>query len=186
MTAWWYMRYFLPKLLLPLCLSVLVCPVFSWAAHSGSSGATSTGDLDITLTIATLQKITGIANINFGTYSGTGDISRDDDVCVYNNRSDHTYNVKLSGSGANNVFVVARSGKTIPYRVFWNVTTGTTGNVEATKDVTLTSRTGASSLLDCGAANTANFQVTIARSDIMKVPPGIYTGTLSIAILPPS
>ena len=70
--------------ILGLVLSVQVSHVF--AATDGTLGTTSTGTSDITVTIPELILISGMADITFGTYAGTGDLDVNEDICIYTNK----------------------------------------------------------------------------------------------------
>ena len=157
-----------------------------FAASDGSLDTTSTGDTFITLSIANLVRISGVADLNFGTYSGSGDISRDDDVCIWTNHSAGNYKVLAQGDGDSHAFTVKTLGEeTIAYSVRWNNSTRTTGNSQLTADQLSDDFSGASTTSStCGGGSTANFQVLFAQDDLLSVRPGTYTGVLKFIISP--
>lgn len=151
----------------------------------------SEADLDVTLTVPTMYRISGIENLSFGTYTGNGALSLDEDVCVWTNASGGAYRVTARGDGASFAFVVTKSGdtsKTIPYTVRWNNTSGTSGNQALLADTTSSNMTGANTVsIGCstGPANTANFQVSFSESALLGSVSGTYTGVLSLIISAP-
>jgi len=155
------------------------------AATDGSLGASSTGDTDISLTVPDLVKIGGISDLAFGSYTGTGNISQDDDVCVWTNVTTADYVVTASGSGTASAFTLTDGSETIAYQVFWNDVAGTSGSVELSTGVASATQTGANTTaLDCSGGVNANFQVTMSQSVLLAVAPNSYAGVLTLTIEP--
>lgn len=177
-----------------LVLSALSYPQLGETlSNPGSpSSPSSSASLDIDLTVATLFRISGISDLSFGSYSGSGPLSRDDDVCVWTNASGGSYRITARGSGGSFAFLVTKSGddsRTIPYSVRWNTTSGTTGNAAIAANVTSGNLFGAntqSSSCSSGPASTGNFQVTFAQADLLSSPSGTYTGTLTLIVSAPT
>ena len=164
-----------------LLLVILFPAVPAAAATDGALGATSTGTAGITVSVPGLVRIAGLADLSLGTWSGSGDVNGNDDVCVYTNIASGTYRITVTGNGAGNSFRAASGGNTLPYHVYWNDQTGTTGQVEVTAGTTLTNQNTTSSA--CASA-TGNFQVKILSTDLAVVPSGGYTGTVSFLVEP--
>lgn len=156
------------------------------AASDGQLDTTSTGDTSISLSISNLVRITGIADLNFGTYDGAGNLSRDDDVCIWTNHNSGAYKVLAQGDGDDQSFTVKTgSGQTIAYAVRWNDTMGTLGNEALTADTLSSEFSGASTTSStCGGGSTANFQVTFLQNDLLSARPGVYSGVLTFVISP--
>ena len=57
----------------------------AFAATQGTLGATSTGSLNITLTIDALVQISALDDIPLGNYTGGANMTGADDLCVYSN-----------------------------------------------------------------------------------------------------
>ncbi len=151
----------------------------------------SSADLDVTLTVPTMFRISGIADLSFGSYSGNGNLALDDDVCVWTNAAGGNYQVTAQGSGASFAFTVVKTGdasKTIPYAVKWNNTSGTIGNVALTANVASGNMSGANNeSISCssGPSDTANFQASFTQADLLATVAGVYTGVLSLIISAP-
>jgi hypothetical protein len=165
-------------------LSAFVFSPYAKAAD-GTLGSTSTGVSTVTVTVPDLIKISSVADISFGTYAGSGDLNANDDVCVYTNKTGGAYRVTGTGSGAAGAFTLASGGNTLSYAVFFNDQSGTTGEQSLTAGTPLGSQSGANtSSLTCGGSNDANFHVRIVEANLLAVPSGAYTGTLSLLVEP--
>ena len=168
---------------LGLILSVQVTPVF--AATDGTLGTTSTGTSVITVTIPELILITGLADISFGTYGGTGDLNGNDDICIYTNKAAGTYGVTATGDGAASAFTITDGSNTIAYNVYFNDVSGTTGETQLITNTANTSQTGANtSSQNCGGGANANFHVEMLEANLQAAPAGAYSGTLTLVVAP--
>jgi len=157
----------------------------AYGASDGSLGATSTGTSVISVTVPNLIKISGMADIAFGTYSGTGDLNGNEDVCVYTNKASGTYRVTGSGTGGGGAFTLQSGGNNLAYNVYFNDVAGTTGEAALTAGSALNSQSGAStSSQTCGGSNNANFHVEILSTNLLAVPSGAYSGTLTLVVEP--
>ncbi|NDC38469.1 MAG: hypothetical protein EBZ48_10505 [Proteobacteria bacterium] len=173
-------------------VSTILCCWLFWptpvrAASDGSVGSESTGTQGVSLSIATLVRITGLENINFGKYAGTGNLSAAVDLCIWTNNADGKYKVRAEGSGASGAFTLTDGVTgTLPYEVRWNNTTGTSGNFAISTPQQYTSLlTGANTESStCGGGRNANFQVTIQQAQLLARRPAIYTGVLTFVISP--
>ena len=63
------------------------------AATQGTLGATSTGTSLVSLTIAAQYQITGLTDLALGAWSGSGNMTANNDVCVYTNDSTGNYQI---------------------------------------------------------------------------------------------
>jgi len=154
------------------------------AATDGTLGATSTGTSDVSLTINQSYQISGVSDLALGAWSGTGDLSGNDDVCVYTNDASAGYQVNITNSTGS--FTVANAGATasVPFAVKWNSTTGTSGNQAVTYNSPLAGTGANTSSTNCGGGNDANFEVSVLAADLSAAPADSYSSTLSITIEP--
>ena len=150
-------------------------------------GTNSTGEFTASLTIPELVRVVGVGDLDFGTYSGGTDMTRNERVCVYTNNSGGTYKVKASGDsnstgGSGTAFYIKQSGAVIPYYVDWN-DEASDGGSALTAGSFLTSQSGANTTsTNCAGGDNANFQVTFTKDNILDHPAGIYTGVLTVLI----
>ncbi len=154
-------------------------------AHDGSTGSTvSSGDLTASVTISHLMKITSVGDLT-AEYQGNGDLTLQDDVCVYTNDSLGRYKAKLTGDGPG--FTIKKGSDHVDYAAFWNDEAGAKGS-SVTSGEPLSGQTGASFSQSCtdksGNVN-GNFTLAFSKKNLLAVPAGTYTGHLTIEILPP-
>lgn len=108
-------------------LIALSCKVL-WAATPGNLATTSNGTVDITVISNELALIFGLNDVDFGTWSGTGDLSADEDICVAVSSTLPTflgqprfYRLIATGDGSPgnpNSFTLSNGATDINYRVF--------------------------------------------------------------------
>ena len=121
-----------------IILSLLVvgglCSNVFAATNPSEADQTSTGTSDISVVIPKLVKISGINDLTSTTYTGSGGLDMNDNVCVYSNMATGSglYTVKVTGSdspgtGTGAAFNVGNSSsnQVIPFEVEWNDVTGT-------------------------------------------------------------
>lgn len=158
----------------------------AYAASDGALDTTSTGDTSISIGVSNLVRISGIDDLSFGTYSGSGNFSKDQDVCIWTNQNGGNYKVKARGDGTSYAFTVSSGpGSILPYAVKWNGATGTSGNTALTADTLSGAFSGASTTSStCAGGETANYQVIFSSTDLLDVRPGTYTGVLTFIISP--
>jgi len=152
------------------------------AATDGQLGTTSTGNLNVTLGVPDMVKITDLDDINLGTFSGAN-MTGADDVCVYHNGA-ATYNVTISGTGAGGAFALkdASGLNTIPF----SVTYGDGSSVQvATPSVVLTNRQNASTTsVSCNSGTNATLSVNVLAVDAAASPVGTYNETVTLLVAP--
>ena len=73
-----------PKTALLIAASFLLSGFFmpAWAAQQGTSGTTSTGDIDVTMVVGLNVRLSGLADMPLGVWGGSGDLTADDNLCV--------------------------------------------------------------------------------------------------------
>jgi hypothetical protein len=154
----------------------------AFAATQGSLGATSQGTLDITLTIDPLVQISALDDIALGTYTGGGDITVGDDLCVYSNNGG--YDITATGNGTGQPFELIGTTENIPYTVEWATTAGAGTGTALTAGVALPDQGGTFTTPDCGGTPNAQVIVTVADADLASAPSDSYTGVLTLLVAP--
>ena len=163
-------------------LALTAVPAF---ATDGSLSTTSSqGTTELTLTVPSMVKITGIEDpLVKDDWDGTGDLVANDSVCVFANHATGAYNITATGDGAaGHEFNVANGANNADYTVNWN---DGSGNDPLTHNVAFTAD-NASTVEDCSASTNATFTVTIAHATAIALPPKVYTGTLTLTVTPAS
>lgn len=163
----------------------LVMATAANAATDGTLGTASTGTLDVSLSIAGQVRLTGLTDFAFGAYGGSGDLTNNDDVCVYRNGAG-TYSVTATTNRTD--FVLQNAGSdTIAFDAYFNDASGTTGRSPLTYNTALTSQTGAdTSSQDCDshASDNANISVLISEAALQAAPAGSYSATMTVVVAP--
>jgi hypothetical protein len=159
----------------------------AFAANDGTLGATSQGDLNITLTINDLVLISQLDDIPLGTYAPGSNMTGSDILCVYSNTGG--YQITATGSGAGSAFELAAtggSGGSIPYTVDWADTGGAGSGTSLTATAPLAGQVDSVRSPDCsgGTANNATVFVTVTDADLAAAPADNYLGVLTLLVAP--
>jgi hypothetical protein len=154
----------------------------AFAAGQGTLGATSTGSLDITLTIDPLVQISALNDIALGTYTGGGNMTGADDLCVYSNNGG--YDITATGNGSGQAFELIGTTENVPYTVEWATSAGAGTGTALTTGVTLAGQGGTFTTPDCGGADNAQVIVTVDSNDLGSAPADNYIGVLTLLVAP--
>ena|ERR1022692_2236002 len=154
------------------------------AATQGTLGATSTGTSLVSLTIAAQYQITGLTDLALGAWSGSGNMTANNDVCVYTNDSTGNYHTLVTDSSGTSAFKVKSGANAIPYTVNWNHVSGVVGNVAVTYGIALLVTGANTSSVTCGGLKDANYQVTFLSAALAAASAGSYSTTLTMVIEP--
>ena len=130
-------------------------------------------------------RITGLTDMS-GTWSGSGDATNSDDVCLYS--SDGSYDILVEGPTDSGDYVLESGANKIPITVYWNNTTGTTGRtaLDSTNNPSLSGVTGGdASSQTCSGGNSANISWKALESDLQTQTAGTYTATMTITATAP-
>lgn len=154
------------------------------AATQGSLGATSTGSIVITLSVAGRVQISGLSDVAFVAVSPDAAASRAQSVCVWSNTATKGYSVTAAGSGPDGRFALASGGLTTPYAVAWNASAGQSSATSLDPGTALTGLTSAATSPDC-ASGSSSLMITVAAADLQQAQPETnYVGTLSLLVTP--
>lgn len=160
-------------------LVALSVPV--WAANQGSLGATSTGDLTISMTTEDQIQISNLEDIALAD-SGSGDFSGTSPACIYRNGTG-AYTLTASGSGVANAFTISDGGaNNLAYDITYDDGTGAQTLAAATALVGRTNADTASKT--CASGNNGTISINVAAASVLAVPAGTYTGSLTLTVSP--
>jgi hypothetical protein len=159
------------------------------AATNGSLGATSTATTVITLTIPETLRISGMGDLSLGRWSGSGAMSANRDVCVYDNSSNGSYHVTATGNSTltPSAFGVQNSNASygIPFSVTWNNGAGTSGSYGLTYNKSHSASGANTRSMDCSVGGkSSNLGVSFASTNLQKAPGGVYSTTLTVMVEP--
>ncbi|QDM41808.1 hypothetical protein C0V74_12730 [Altererythrobacter sp. TH136] len=137
---------------------------------------------------AASSRITGLADVNFGSILSAGHRTSSQSVivCSYkNNPQDLPYSVTATGSGSGGAFQLESGAAFLPFDVQWADSAGQTGGtlLQAGRPAAGFSN-GATGFACSTQGGNASLTVTIRSADIAEAPAGTYAGTLQLMIAP--
>lgn len=187
------------KILIATALTAAVSSA-AVAATQGTLGTTSSGTLNVSLTVAEQVRISNLTDIVLdsdatGNSTGTvykasaGDMSGSSELCVYYNNSANVTLKIDSANDAGGVFNVETGGETVAYQV--NLDTANNGTFDVTNlsegsthNIT-NAVTSADDNCSGGTANTQAIQAVVTDTGgRLGVANGTYTDTITIEAAP--
>ncbi len=157
------------------------------AATQGSLGATSTGSIAISLSVAGRVQITGLGDVSFVAVSPDAAATSAQNVCVWSNTATRGYSVTASGSGAGNAFELSGPANTTPYAVAWSDAAGQTAGTPLGAGAALSGLRSSATSPDCGngGAASSSLIVTVEPAALQAAQPDTtYTGALNLLVAP--
>ena len=167
----------------------------SWSAQQGSTGPTSAGDVDVNLIMGTGVRITGFVDLPLGVWSGSGDLTANDNLCVGRTGvglfGSGNYRIRASGDGEPGnpaAFTLTDGTRLIYYDAYFNDQTGITSRQQLTPGVALTGQSGfgfwfiLNYLFGC-AVNNSNVSIVVPESQLQGAS-GDYAGVLTLTLIP--
>ncbi len=115
------------------------------------------------------------------TWSGSGDSSDNDNVCIYRSGGS-SYDIRVEGTTDSGNYVLINGANKIPITVYWNDVTGTTGKktLDSADNPSLSGETGANTSSDtCSGGTNANISWNVSEADMQAKPAGAYSITLT-------
>jgi hypothetical protein len=142
--------------------------------------------MSISIFIAPRILISSIQDLTPPDFTGSGDRVDNDDICVYTNSQSGAYRITATGDGSGGAFAV-RDPQTgnLPYSLYWNDTSGTTGGVALQPGVALVNQTGAdTSSQTCSGSGNSNIRVVFQAATLLANQPGTYSGNVALLVEP--
>lgn len=157
----------------------------AWIRGGTSGTKTRRRSFNVDIEIAEAVRVSSLTNVDFGTYSGTGDVSEVREFCVYSNNAGAAYNVTLSSPQQNaGAFFVENPGATasIGYTLWFkdDVTPGkgTAVGLGAISGV------GDNSAHDCGGGTNAKLTVDLLETSMQVAATDDYSDTVTLLVAP--
>jgi hypothetical protein len=136
------------------------------------------------------SRITGLADVNYGTINSFVDQSNSQNVCIYSAFRIfgfpfvRDYSVTATGNGTGGAFTLASGPRTLPYEVRWADAANQTTGTQLTAGSTVSGFGNASTSQTCTGGENASLIVTITGTSLATASAGSYSGVLSITIVP--
>jgi hypothetical protein len=165
----------------------LIAALPAVASTQGSLGATSTGTVTITASVANRAQITGLTDVAFTNVDPASAATLSQSNCVWSNTANKGYSITATGSGTSGAFTLANGGLTVPYSVQWNASGGQTSGTALSAGTALAGMisTAANPTCSTGAATTSSLIVSIAASNLQGMTSATsYTGSLTLLVTP--
>ena len=160
----------------------------SHGATQGTPGATSTGTINISASVASRVRITNLSDVSFSGVDVTADVSNAQNVCVWSNTATKGYNITATGNGAGNAFTLnGGTGTPMPYSVQWNQSSGQTSGTALSTGIALTGQVSTATNQNCasGPSSSASLIVSILAADLASaVSSATYSGVLTLVVAP--
>jgi len=157
---------------------------FAAAATDGSLGATSTGTAEIDLTIADRVQVTGLDDINLGTFGGSGDMTGATAFCVYRNGTG-LYDVTVSSANESGAAFRATDGSNfLSYVVRFDDDNDASDGTSIDSRAAETAIAGDGRSLSGGGSDNASRHVTFAEAALLSANTGAYNDTLTVLVEP--
>jgi len=147
-----------------------------FAANDGVVGPTSTGDLNIELTILDEVRISNLSDIVLGTFAGA-DLSGNSGACVFRSGTGN-YEITADGSGAGGAFELSDGTNSVPYTVTYDDGTGAAALTSGS------ALTPASDTCATIAGDNGSIDVNVLATDMASLPAGAYNGLLTLTVAP--
>ena len=124
-------------------------------------------------------KISGFTNISLGSWNGTGDVSGENSLCVFNSATSN-YRIRARGGGLGNAFVLTGTSTDVDYEVRFKESVGS--YVSLTAD-SFQNFTGANTTNDdCSGVDNASLEVRVTDTELSTAESGSYSGTLTVLL----
>ncbi|MFT7547832.1 MAG: hypothetical protein ACI9VI_001673 [Candidatus Azotimanducaceae bacterium] len=186
-------------LVLAVAAGLVVAPSVFAQTVQGPLGATSTGNVEVTMTVTDSVEITDLQTLALGTFGGanTGDQNAEDAYCVYANGGD-AYSIDVTSTNtaatddSNKFFLLgATDADQIMYtvklggRLVTNSTTVTAASAESVINYGGTSSTFyGEKTRNCAGSTNAGIRVDIAEQEIRDASSGTYADTIILIVNP--
>lgn len=157
------------------------------AASQGSLGATSTGSVTITASVANRAQISGLTDVTFAAVDPSATASSAQSNCVWSNTATKGYSITATGSGTSGAFTLANGALNVPYSVQWSASSGQSSGTSLATGTALAGLTSTAVNPTCSTSptTTSSLVVSISAADLQSmVSATSYTGTLTLLVTP--
>ncbi len=152
------------------------------AATQGNIGASSTGSTAVSARSGVFIWITGLDDLDFGTWNGSSSLTRDSLHCVGVNSVSRRFNVRAVGSGVGGAFTLSNGTTTLAYAAAYRSVGG--ANRALAPNVVQTAHVGATLGACRSGSQPIRLRLTISAGQFGNARDGVYTGTLTLTVAP--
>ena len=160
----------------------------AFAATQGSLGATSTGNITITVSVPSRVQITGLTDVAFTNVDPSTTATNAQSNCVWSNTATKGYTITATGSGTSGAFTLASGALTpVSYSVQWNQSTGQSSGTALTAATASSTFNSTATTPTCATApaTSSSLIVSITSAQLLTMASlTTYTGTLTLLVSP--
>ena len=185
---------FVAALIWAMCMALLASHV--WSAQQGDLGTAAQGDIQISYVQGIVSRISGLADINLGTWSGAGDLVGNNNICIGRSGIGFfgagNYRILAQGDGEPGnpaAFTLTNAANhRINYQAFFNDQADIAGRTQLTGGSQLGGQSGIgfafifNGVFGCVFPN-ANLSIIVPEAELQNGF-GTYAGTLTLTIIP--
>ncbi|MEJ2452441.1 MAG: hypothetical protein P8047_17590 [Gammaproteobacteria bacterium] len=166
-----------------LITTLIGITAFAQAAN-GNAGTSSTGTMNLSVTVPKIVVIKNITSPAAVTFNGSTDVNLSSSLCVGTNATGYTITATSTNAAAGAPFVLSDGTNTVAYNVAWATSAGaTTGTAFGSSGATQSYSTGPVSNIAC-SANNATAVITVPAANLQAASASTYTDTLSLTVAP--
>jgi len=174
-----------------ICLIALAAPCMALAgpaeaARQGEMGATSSGSVGISLSVAPRARISGLKDISISEADPASNLRTTQNICVWSNSPAGAYTLTAGGSGSGGAFELTGGQQTLAYSVEWAQGAGQDSGQTLAGGQTAANLQTAATQSDCsGGTGSASLVVAMDSAQLAAAEPGTsYTGALTLTVSP--
>lgn len=178
-----------------LVKGLTVAGLFAMSAHTfavtqdGVLDTTSTGTVDIDVTVGDLVRISGLVAMTGNTYTPGSAVTDSTPACIYRNGSADYEITATSSNGAGTNFFLSDGTNDVIYDVTFDDGSGATNLDNATVESTFTGANQTTDDCSAGPGGSATISVSIPETDatfngLAEVPAATYADELELVVAP--
>jgi len=167
-----------------------ICTTTIAVAQEEQQGSTSYSESDITFTVDDQVQLTGLSDIDLGTYSATdtGEVTGGDTFCVYvNGADDFTITASNTANDASDFTLDEEGDGTDQIQYTVRVANGDVATAAATAALGYDSASGnltGSNQRNCGGSDNTAVEISVDEQEMREATTGDYAGTLQLLVTP--
>jgi hypothetical protein len=157
------------------------------ATTEGALGATSTGKISISVSVASHSQVSGLSDVALSPAGLVSNAQDTQNICVWLNTANKGYRIIASGSGPERSFTLANGSMSAPYSVAWSGSPDQTSASFLKPGETVRGLRSAATQPGCksGSATMSLLTVRMAPVDKRITDANLtYTGTLNLLLAP--
>jgi len=159
---------------------------FTASLQGGTSGTNlSTERFRVSISVSQVVQVTGLQDMDLGSWSGSGDIAVDETFCVYSNNTTAGYNISISSTyqdaGGNFRLMNTDQSAMVPYQLSFLDAVAGTGTAVSTAAL---SGQGSNTSSNCAGADNAKLSILVTAADMQAVPGDAYSDTITLVVAP--